>query len=115
MLENAADKVADAAHGAARRVIGTSSGHGAGWYLAIVQSGRGSARSGARHVERLGSPLRRVQGRGGKGRQRPWRAVSTGFQMTDVHEDPETAMAAGALARVITDRWLERAYAHPRS
>jgi predicted transcriptional regulator len=46
---------------------------------------------------------------GGTGRQRPWRAVSTGFQMTDVHEDPETAMAAGALARVITDRWLERA------
>ena len=46
---------------------------------------------------------------GGKGRERPWRAVTTGFSMTDVHEDPETALAAGALARVVTDRWLERA------
>jgi DNA-binding transcriptional ArsR family regulator len=46
---------------------------------------------------------------GGKGRSRPWRPVHTGFQMTDVHEDPETAMAAGALARVVTERWLERA------
>ena len=46
---------------------------------------------------------------GGKGRQRPWRAVHTGFSMTDVHEDPETSLAAGALARVVTDRWLERA------
>jgi DNA-binding transcriptional ArsR family regulator len=48
---------------------------------------------------------------GGKGRQRPWRAVHTGFSMTDVHEDPETSLAAGALARVVTDRWLERARA----
>jgi DNA-binding transcriptional ArsR family regulator len=46
---------------------------------------------------------------GGTGRQRPWRAIHTGFSMTDVHEDPETAMAAGALASVVTDRWLERA------
>jgi DNA-binding transcriptional ArsR family regulator len=46
---------------------------------------------------------------GGKGRERPWRAVNTGFSMTDVHEDPETALAAGALAQVVTERWLERA------
>jgi DNA-binding transcriptional ArsR family regulator len=46
---------------------------------------------------------------GGKGRERPWRAVNTGFQMTDVHEDPETALAAGALTRVVSERWLERA------
>jgi DNA-binding transcriptional ArsR family regulator len=46
---------------------------------------------------------------GGKGRERPWRAVHTGFSMTDVHEDPETSRAAGALARVVTERWLDRA------
>jgi predicted ArsR family transcriptional regulator len=46
---------------------------------------------------------------GGKGRQRPWRTVSTGFRMTDVQEDPETALAAGTLARVVQERWLERA------
>jgi DNA-binding transcriptional ArsR family regulator len=46
---------------------------------------------------------------GGNGRQRPWRTVHTGFRMTDVHEDPETAMAAGTLAQVVTERWLQRA------
>jgi predicted ArsR family transcriptional regulator len=46
---------------------------------------------------------------GGKGRSRPWRAIHTGFSMTDVHEDPETSLAALALGRVVTDRWLERA------
>jgi DNA-binding transcriptional ArsR family regulator len=46
---------------------------------------------------------------GGKGRQRPWRAVEVGFSISDVHEDPETALAAGALARVVSERWLERA------
>jgi DNA-binding transcriptional ArsR family regulator len=46
---------------------------------------------------------------GGKGRQRPWRTVQTGMRFTDVHDDPETAHAAGALARVVQERWLERA------
>jgi DNA-binding transcriptional ArsR family regulator len=46
---------------------------------------------------------------GGKGRQRPWRAVNVGFRMTDVHDDPETATAAGALSRVVIERWLEHA------
>jgi DNA-binding transcriptional ArsR family regulator len=46
---------------------------------------------------------------GGTGRQRPWRTVRTGFSMTDVHEDPETALAAHTLARVVQERWLERA------
>jgi DNA-binding transcriptional ArsR family regulator len=46
---------------------------------------------------------------GGTGRQRPWRVVNVGFRMTDVHEDPETALAAGALARVVTERWLDNA------
>jgi DNA-binding transcriptional ArsR family regulator len=46
---------------------------------------------------------------GGSGRRRPWRAVNVGTQFTDVHEDTETALAAGTLARVIRDRLLERA------
>jgi DNA-binding transcriptional ArsR family regulator len=46
---------------------------------------------------------------GGTGRQRPWRVVEVGFSLSDVQEDPETALAAGALARVINERWLERA------
>ena len=35
---------------------------------------------------------------GGTGRQRPWRAVHVGMRFTDVQEDAETALAAGALA-----------------
>jgi DNA-binding transcriptional ArsR family regulator len=48
---------------------------------------------------------------GGTGRQRPWRLVTVGMRMTDVHEDTDTALAAGALARVVQDRWLSRARA----
>jgi len=48
---------------------------------------------------------------GGTGRQRPWRVVSVGMRMTDVHEDADTALAAGALARVVHERWLARARA----
>jgi DNA-binding transcriptional ArsR family regulator len=46
---------------------------------------------------------------GGTGRQRPWRAVHTGMRFTDVQEDPETARAAGVLAQVVQERWIERA------
>src|SRR4051812_32208987 len=46
---------------------------------------------------------------GGKGRERPWRAVEVGFSVSDVHEDPEIALAGGTLARVVKDYWLERA------
>jgi DNA-binding transcriptional ArsR family regulator len=46
---------------------------------------------------------------GGTGRQRPWKTVHTGMRFTDVHEDPDTARAAGALARIVQERWLERA------
>jgi predicted ArsR family transcriptional regulator len=48
---------------------------------------------------------------GGTGRQRPWRVVNVGMRMNDVHEDAETAMAAGALARVVQERWMSRARA----
>jgi hypothetical protein len=33
------------------------------------------------------------------------------MRMTDVHEDADTALAAGALARVVHERWLARARA----
>ena len=46
---------------------------------------------------------------GGTGRQRPWKTVQTGMRLTDVHEDPETARAAGVLAQVGQERWIERA------
>jgi DNA-binding transcriptional ArsR family regulator len=46
---------------------------------------------------------------GGTGRQRPWRTVQTGMRFTDVHDDPETARAAGVLAEIVQERWLERA------
>ena len=48
---------------------------------------------------------------GGTGRQRPWRTVNVGMRFTDVQEDADTAMAAGALARVMHERWLARARA----
>jgi DNA-binding transcriptional ArsR family regulator len=48
---------------------------------------------------------------GGTGRRRPWRAKTIGTRFTDVHADPETALAAGELARVITDRLFARARA----
>jgi DNA-binding transcriptional ArsR family regulator len=47
----------------------------------------------------------------GTGRRRPWRAVNVGVRFSDVQEDPETAMAAGALARVVQERWIARARA----
>jgi DNA-binding transcriptional ArsR family regulator len=47
----------------------------------------------------------------GTGRQRPWRAVQTGMRFTDVQDDPEAALAAGTLAQVVQDRWIERARA----
>jgi DNA-binding transcriptional ArsR family regulator len=46
---------------------------------------------------------------GGTGRQRPWKTVHTGMRFSDVHDDPEAARAGGVLARVVQERWLERA------
>jgi DNA-binding transcriptional ArsR family regulator len=48
---------------------------------------------------------------GGTGRRRPWRVKTIGTRFTDVHEDTETALAAGTLARVIGERLLARARA----
>ena len=45
---------------------------------------------------------------GGKGRARPWRMVSIGVDIGNTHDDPETEIAATALARLIRERQLDR-------
>jgi DNA-binding transcriptional ArsR family regulator len=45
---------------------------------------------------------------GGKGRSRPWRMTSIGMRSSNVHDDPETALAAGAFNRLLRERQLER-------
>jgi DNA-binding transcriptional ArsR family regulator len=45
---------------------------------------------------------------GGKGRARPWRMSSIGFQIESVHEDPETDIAASSLASLFRERQLRR-------
>jgi DNA-binding transcriptional ArsR family regulator len=45
---------------------------------------------------------------GGKGRARPWRLSTTGMQSSNVHDDPETEVAAAALAGLMRERQLER-------
>ncbi len=44
---------------------------------------------------------------GGPGRLRPWRMSGRGMRFTDLHEDPETAIAARALERTLRARFLE--------
>jgi len=43
---------------------------------------------------------------GGPGRLRPWRLSHIGMRFTDVHEDPETAIAARALDRTLRERYF---------
>lgn len=45
---------------------------------------------------------------GGRGRARPWRMSSIGMTWTSGSDDPEVAVAASALGRVIRERQLER-------
>jgi DNA-binding transcriptional ArsR family regulator len=45
---------------------------------------------------------------GGKGRARPWRLSTFGMQSANVHDDPETEIAAAAFAGLMRDRQLER-------
>jgi DNA-binding transcriptional ArsR family regulator len=45
---------------------------------------------------------------GGKGRARPWRMTSIGQRISSSDDDPETEIAAGALARLIRERQLDR-------
>jgi DNA-binding transcriptional ArsR family regulator len=45
---------------------------------------------------------------GGKGRSRPWKMSSIGMRMSTAHDDPETALAAGALSSMFRERYLKR-------
>src|SRR5262249_46072938 len=45
---------------------------------------------------------------GGKGRARPWRMTSIGHSIASTHDDPETALAASTLVRLIRERQLDR-------
>ncbi len=45
---------------------------------------------------------------GGKGRARPWRLSTIGMQSANVHDDPETEIAATAFAGLMRERQLER-------
>jgi DNA-binding transcriptional ArsR family regulator len=45
---------------------------------------------------------------GGKGRARPWRLSGGYLEFSSVHEDPETEVAATALAGLLRERRLER-------
>ena len=46
---------------------------------------------------------------GGRGRERPWEIVSRSMRITTQQPDPQAALAANELGRVILDRWLTRA------
>jgi len=43
---------------------------------------------------------------GGPGRLRPWRLSHLGMNFSDLHEDPETAVAARALDQMLRDRFF---------
>jgi predicted ArsR family transcriptional regulator len=42
------------------------------------------------------------------GRSRPWRLTTHRMHFTDLHEDPETAVAARGLDRILRERYFER-------
>jgi helix-turn-helix protein len=46
---------------------------------------------------------------GGRGRERPWEIVSRSMRITRRQPDPQAALAADELGRVMLDRWLTRA------
>jgi hypothetical protein len=48
----------------------------------------------------------------GPGRMRSWRLTRVGMHFTDVHEDPETQIAARALSRTLRERSLARLEAY---
>jgi hypothetical protein len=45
---------------------------------------------------------------GGAGRLRPWRLTRVGMRFSDVHDDPETTIAAPGLDRVLRERYFAR-------
>jgi len=46
---------------------------------------------------------------GGRGRERPWTRVDQSVRITSHQADPQAALAADELGRVLLDRWLEKA------
>jgi DNA-binding transcriptional ArsR family regulator len=44
----------------------------------------------------------------GPGRNRPWRLTNFGLHFTDVHEDPDTRLAARSLDRMLRERYFSR-------
>jgi predicted transcriptional regulator len=44
----------------------------------------------------------------GPGRQRPWKVVQHGMRFDDLHEDPETSIAAKSLERMVFGRAMSR-------
>jgi DNA-binding MarR family transcriptional regulator len=44
-----------------------------------------------------------------RGRERPWRLTEIGFRIDEDASETAEALAAGALAALLDDRWLERA------
>ena len=59
---------------------------------------------------------------GGKGRARPWRLATIGFQTSAAHDDPDTNLAASALSGLFRERalaryrtWVETRARYPRS
>ena len=45
---------------------------------------------------------------GGSGRARPWQLSARGMRFSTDHDDPETSLAAGTLARMLRERQLDR-------
>lgn len=45
---------------------------------------------------------------GARGRNRPWRLTSFGMRFSDVHDDPETRVAARGLDRLLRERYFAR-------
>jgi hypothetical protein len=43
-----------------------------------------------------------------RGRSRPWRLVAHGMRFSDLHEDPDTAVAARGLDRMLRSRYFDR-------
>jgi DNA-binding transcriptional ArsR family regulator len=58
---------------------------------------------------------------GGKGRARPWRLVTLGFNIPSTHDDPEADIAANVLSRMTRERqfarymtWIDTKSSYPR-
>jgi hypothetical protein len=45
---------------------------------------------------------------GGRGRERPWALANRTLRITTEQPDPQAALAAGELGRVMFERWVER-------